>query len=145
MMQSRIETITPAMAKEYLEHNMTNNRRLNTQTVNSYARIMKAGGWNVTHQGIAFDEDGELVDGQHRLQAIIVANIPVTMMVTRGVPRHEGEAFNIDVGLKRSVLNIMQISGVTDEVYTQMQRYVMAYMKWKMPIIRKPEAAEIIA
>lgn len=144
-MESKIMTITPELAKELLENNMPRNRRLSTQTVDSYARIMKAGGWNLTHQGIAFDNDGILVDGQHRLNAVIKANVPVRMMVTTGVEHHDGEAFNIDVGLRRSVLNIMQISGVEDAVYTQMARYIMAYMKWKMPAIRKAEAAEVMA
>ena len=38
-----------------------------------------------THQGIAFDENGVLQDGQHRLCAIVSANKPVDMMVTSGL------------------------------------------------------------
>ena len=35
------------------------------------ARDMKAGHWRLTHQGIAFDPAGVLIDGQHRLWAIV--------------------------------------------------------------------------
>jgi hypothetical protein len=35
----------------------------------------------VTHQGIAFDTQGVLVDGQHRLAAIIEADRPVELTV----------------------------------------------------------------
>ena len=144
-MRSEILKITPEMAKAFLERNMKNNRRVNHDTVKRYARIMKGGGWNLTHQGIAFDENGELIDGQHRLQAIIIANVPVTMMVTYGVPHTDGEAFTIDAGRKRTVQNIMQISGIDDPVYKFVCPYVTSYIKWKIPGQRVAEAAEIIS
>lgn len=144
-MESKIVTITPDMAKAMLEKNMESNRRLNHQTVKRYARIMKAGGWNLTHQGIAFDDKGELIDGQHRLQAIVMANVPITMMVTYGVEHRDGDAFTIDTGTKRTTQNIIQISGITDEVYKNMSSYVSAYMRMKIKTNSSmPEAAEII-
>ena len=106
-MYSKVVEITPEMAREMLEHNMKNNRRVSKETVMRYARIMKAGGWNLTHQGIAFDTNGELIDGQHRLNAIVQANVPVKMLVTYDVEHEQGEAFTIDAGLKRTTLNIM--------------------------------------
>lgn len=143
-MESRIITITPDMAQTMLEKNMENNRRVNHDIVRRYARIMKAGGWNLTHQGIAFDNKGWLIDGQHRLEAIILANVPVTMMVTYGVERAEGEALTIDMGRKRTTLNILQISGITDDVYKTMAGVVHAYMRYKMTGNSNPEPAEII-
>lgn len=144
-MYSKIIEITPKMAKEMLERNMKNNRRVNHETVNRYARIMKAGGWNLTHQGIAFDTDGFLVDGQHRLRAIVQANVPVEMMVTYDVEHHEGEAFTIDAGRRRTTLNIMQISGIDDVVYKNTSSYVTSYLRWKPAGGRKVEATEVIS
>jgi hypothetical protein len=46
---------------------------------------MKGGSWRLTHQGIAFNCDGTLLDGQHRLAAIIESGIAVQMLVARGV------------------------------------------------------------
>lgn len=144
-MNSKIIEITPEMAKEMLERNMKNNRRVSKETVMRYARIMKAGGWNLTHQGIAFDTDGELIDGQHRLHAIVQANVPVKLMVTYGVEHTQGEAFTIDAGLKRTTLNIMQISGIDDIVYRNTSNYISSYIRWKVPGKRTASAAEIIA
>ena len=144
-MRSEVITITPEMAKEMLNKNMLNNRRLNHDIINRYARIMKAGGWNLTHQGIAFDDRGELIDGQHRLNAIVAANVPVKMMVTYDVKHAEGETFTIDVGRKRTLLNIMQISGIDDPVFKNVGPYVSAYLYWKTPTRRKAEPAEVIA
>jgi hypothetical protein len=145
-MESRVLSITPNMAKVMLDKNMKNNRRLNHNTVKRYACIMKAGGWNLTHQGIAFDTLGQLIDGQHRLEAIVMANVPIKMMATYGVEHAYGEAFTIDTGTKRSTQNIMQISGIDDGVYKRMSSFVGAYMRMKIKYnSSQPEAAQIIA
>lgn len=144
-MRSEVINITPEKAKEMLEKNMKNNRNIRHDVVQRYARIMKAGGWNLTHQGIAFDTNGALIDGQHRLNAIIEANVPVEMMVTYDVEHNPGEVLTIDTGRKRTTQNIMQISGIMDEVYRNTSPYVSSYMRWKMPGKRAAEPAEIIA
>src|SRR5438874_11918141 len=79
-MRSRVQTITPKKALEYLEHN-TANRPLSGRTVRDFAQAMRRGEWRVTHQGIAFDTSGALVDGQHRLAAIVEADVPVEVTV----------------------------------------------------------------
>ena len=145
-MESKVITITPDMARDMLAKNMKNNRRLNHETVKRYARIMKAGGWNLTHQGIAFDDKGELIDGQHRLEALVAANVPVTMMVTYNVEHSDGEAFTIDVGARRTTQNIIQISGITDDLYKYMSPYIGTYIRLKARLgCGKAEPAEIIS
>ena len=64
--------------------------------VNHLATLIKNGEFTLTHQGIAFDEDGNLIDGQHRLHAIIKAGIAVKMEVSSGWPR--SNILAIDVG-----------------------------------------------
>lgn len=145
MLVSNVVTVTPEMAREFLGHNIKTNRRKSKETINRYARIMRAGGWNLTHQGIAFDTEGSLIDGQHRLEAIIAANVPVQMMVTYNVEHRDGEAFTIDVGKKRTTRNIIQMSGIEDDVYAYMSGYVAAYMRMKAGYRNQPEAAETIA
>ena len=145
MMRSEVVKITPEIAKNMLERNMKNNRRVSHDVVQRYARIMRGGGWSLTHQGIAFDDKGKLIDGQHRLNAIVQANVPVKMLVTYDVEHAEGEAFTIDAGRRRTIQNIMQISGINDVVFKSVATYVSSYMRWKMPAGRKTEAAEIIA
>jgi len=79
--RTELITITPAMATKWLS-TMKRNRSLSLATVKGLAADMKAGAWKITHQGIGFN-----VDGQHRLSAVIEADIPVTMLVTHGLPR----------------------------------------------------------
>ena len=113
-MKTVIETITPFIAKIYLKAN-TDNRPLRPSHVKTLAYDMKNGHWQVTHQGIAFDDTGRLIDGQHRLHAIVEAGVPVEMSVTRGC---SASAFSIlDRGANRSASDILRWNRrVTDVV-----------------------------
>jgi hypothetical protein len=105
---SRTEDISPEQAKRYLEKN-THNRSVRESVVDRYAAMMQRDQWVVTHQGIAFDDEGNLLDGQHRLMAIVKAARPVSMMVTRGVPSERNNGITIpamdviDCGKSRTV------------------------------------------
>ena len=59
--------ITPDMALRWLETTNTNNRKVSEKHVHRLARDMTDGKWRLTHVGIAFDPNGTLLDGQHRL------------------------------------------------------------------------------
>lgn len=83
-MNIRRELITPEIAKAYLEHN-TKNRSISDPTVDSYAEDMKNGRWcESTGIAISFDTNGVLADGQHRLLAIVKANVPIWSYVCTG-------------------------------------------------------------
>ena len=97
-MRSRVQTITPSRAAGLLAANTTN-RPLSRAVVRSFAEAMRRGDWVVTHQGIAFDVNGVLVDGQHRLAAIIEADLPVAVTVFTDVG--EGAFDVLDTGKRR--------------------------------------------
>ena len=95
------ETITPAKAQEWLKHQHNDQRKLREGWVVTMAMDMESGNWRESHQGIAFDWNGNLLDGQHRLNAIILANVPVKMMVTRDL---DPNTFQVtDAGHSRSL------------------------------------------
>lgn len=83
-MQTRIETITPAIAQRYLD-TMRKNRNLRDHKVSAMVAAIVSGKFHLTHQGIGFHLDGSLVDGQHRLTAIVRSGVAVQMTVTRGL------------------------------------------------------------
>lgn len=85
-MKTQIKTITPEWAAQVLDTRNPNNRKMSERFVERLVRDIKANGWILTHQGIAFDENGDLIDGQHRLEAIRRANKSVSMPVTTGLP-----------------------------------------------------------
>jgi hypothetical protein len=74
--------VTPELAARWLKNNFRN-RSVREDVVSAYARDMANGRWVYTHQGIAFNDRDELIDGQHRLHAVILSGLAaVRMMVT---------------------------------------------------------------
>jgi hypothetical protein len=100
--------VTPQKAAEYLQRN-TGNRPLSKRTVREFAQAMRRGEWRITHQGIAFDTSGALVDGQHRLAAIIEADVPVEITVFTEVP--DGAFDVLDTGKRRNAADVLAIEG----------------------------------
>jgi len=80
-MYTVIMLVGPEQAIKWLEAN-TRNRPLDQKHVDYLGAEMKAGRWKLTHVGIAFDINGVLQDGQHRLWAIVLSGCTVEMNVT---------------------------------------------------------------
>jgi hypothetical protein len=109
--ESNVVTVTPQQARAWLEKN-TRNRKLRERTVDSYATDIRNGDWQASNQGIAFDETGNLIDGQHRLTAIIAANTPVELLVVTGLPAAAQDV--VDRGAMRSVGDQLAIAHGTE-------------------------------
>lgn len=99
-------TITPALALALLERNR-DNRTVSEMQVERYARDMARGQWPLNNQALGFGADGDLYDGQHRLLAVLHAEVAVEMLVVRGMPA-EARA-TIDQGRARSVGDALRI------------------------------------
>ena len=84
-MDLRIETITPEIAREYLEQAI-NNWPVSKATVDAYARIMRDGKWSIAPDAIAFDINGNLINGVHRLKAVIESGTTQEFFVVAGLP-----------------------------------------------------------
>ena len=112
-MQSGIETITPKVASRYLQAN-TGNRPLRRTSVEQLARAMLRNEWRLTHQGIAFSASGRLLDGQHRLQAVVDSGVSVQMVIVRGLP---DDAFMaMDIGNRRTTADVLSADKKVVEV-----------------------------
>lgn len=102
--------VTPELAAELLEHNQLN-RPLSDVHVQRIARLIKAGKWKLNGDSIKISLEGDVLDGQHRLWAIIEAKVPVETVLVRGIAR---EAFaTIDtIRRSRSGADTLAINGV---------------------------------
>lgn len=107
-MITKLTEITPEMAERCLSRN-PQNRTLDMDRVRRYAEEMRRGRWQTTHQGIAFDENGNLIDGQHRLKAIALSGTTVSLNITKGVLREFCPV--IDIGRGKSLSNQAQMLG----------------------------------
>jgi len=73
--------MTPDLASAFITECNTHNRKLVDAHVERLSREMKAGRWLLTHQGIAFTVNRVLLDGQHRLWAVVMSEVTVPMRV----------------------------------------------------------------
>lgn len=117
-MKTTIKEITPQWAASVLQTRNPRNRPISVQFVERLSRDIRCGAFATTHQGIAFDENGDLLDGQHRLAAIVKANKPVLMAVTTGMAsthKLNGVSVNtfelLDSGRKRGVGQMLTMAG----------------------------------
>ena len=103
------ELVTPEIAQKFIE-SMGPNRRVVQKHVDYLAQAMKNGEW-VESAGdpVRFNEQGELIDGQHRLWAIIETGMSFHFNIVRGLPIESMAV--LDTGRSRSLRNFLEIAG----------------------------------
>jgi hypothetical protein len=112
-LSGRWEDIGPDKAFKYLE-TMIRNRRINQIRVDSIERDIRANNWVPDMEPIRFNDEGELIDGQHRLWAVIQSGMTVRAYVVRGFP--DDVIAVIDSGKSRTIADNIGI--FTDLGYT---------------------------
>lgn len=105
----QVVTITPEIAKAWLDVNIENNRNLSKRIVDKYARDMNAGQWLFTGDAIRFDKTGKLIDGQHRLAAVEQSGKAIKSLV---VYNCDSEVMGVlDTGFARRVRDVLHMNG----------------------------------
>lgn len=123
-METVVETITPDKAMKYLEMNV-HNRPVHQKHVEFLVEEIKTGRWKLNGSSIVFNGD-TLIDGQHRLWAVITAGMPIRSIVVRGVD--EGAFATIDTGVTRTGGDVLGIMGEKNPAnLAAAARFVMAY------------------
>lgn len=108
-MKYGIETITPDIAAELLKGNV-NNRSKAVRHVRFLADQMTEGKWKDSGDPIRIAKNGRILDGQHRLSAIIDSGVSLNMLVIRDM---EEEVFDvIDTGKTRSAADVLTIKSI---------------------------------
>lgn len=105
--------VTPEMAKEWLRANETN-RRKRPQAIEDDARDIITGNWAYNGETVKFSWDGFLLDGQHRLEAIVLAGktnpaVLVKTLVVFGLDPESQKT--MDRGIKRTAADMYGMSG----------------------------------
>lgn len=118
----QIVWVDSATALKYLERNL-GNRDYRPRSIARYTTAMLAGEWRLTHQGLAFDVDGRLIDGQHRLWAVVCAanrrpGIKIQFWVSKGWDAENYQT--IDNGVPRVAADLLKESRKVVSVATAM-------------------------
>ncbi len=127
-MEVKVVSVSPEIAKEYLLRNK-NNRPIDRSNVLYYAFEMLEGRWKLTSQTISVDVNGNLLNGQHRLLAVIESDTTQEFLIAYDEPT---ENFGLlDKGKVRStadffhyknVNNYVTISAIVKSLYLINQR-----------------------
>lgn len=108
-MYSSVIQVTPELAARWLEKRHPNQRKLKGNTVGEYAAMMRRGEWQLSPQGVSFSESGFLIDGQHRLAAVVRSGCTVPMYVTFDAPDN---IYILDAGAARTPTDVVGMTGI---------------------------------
>lgn len=102
----RIVNVTPAMAKKWLENNVQN-RSLSEQTVRFLADEMKEDRFRLTNDALTFNTKGELINGQHRLTAVVGTGVTCQFIIFDNAD--DGVKECLDLGRSRSIPDMLKM------------------------------------
>lgn len=106
-----VEIISPESAKQYLARNFETNRKLSPKNVAKHISSMQKGSWLISTDCIGFDTMGRLINGQHRLTAIVQSGTSQPFIVVRNLPIQSAQI--LDLGKKRMMDERLCIAGKT--------------------------------
>lgn len=106
-----IYNVSPEMADAWLGQN-NHNRKLRKAVVSKYARDMSRGLWKFNGEPIQFDSNGDLINGQHRLNAVRESRTTQPFLVVTGLPPEAHES--LDAGAKRTAGDVLTLAGYDD-------------------------------
>jgi hypothetical protein len=107
-MKTQTVDMDPGRATRMLDKGGVN-RALSPGTVSKYARDMKAGRWLQTGEPIIVGDSGQVLDGQHRLRAVVESGVTVSMLLVSGVGQEA--IHSIDTGKPRSAADVLGLLG----------------------------------
>jgi len=122
-------TVTPELAQRLLDRN-PGNRPLrwkgDSRSVEAYARAMLRGEWLLNGEAIIISSDGQLNDGQHRLNGVIESGMAIPMHLTFGVERDSRHT--VDQGAARTPGQVLAMMGEkTYNTLAHALQFVWAY------------------
>lgn len=130
----KLENITPEKAIAYLG-TMSKNRRVKKVLVDRICDDIKTKNFHVTHQGIAFNSAGHLIDGQHRLLAVISAKSSIHAWVYRYDEEDDGT--RVDCGISRDAVDRINIAGgCTSKIQVSVLKRMIAGVEQEPSYVR---------
>ncbi len=113
MIEFKKQLVTPTIAKQYLESNVSN-RRIKTPVLLQYANDMANGKWKEdTGELIKVSKSGIILDGQHRLMAVVKSNKPINFHLAINL---NDDVFDVlDTGSARNATDTFKVKGIKQE------------------------------
>lgn len=80
------ELVTPADADDIMAHHNNRNRPLIETAIKDYSASLVADEWPINGETISFDINGDIVDGQNRIEAVRRTRIAMRTLIVTGLP-----------------------------------------------------------
>ena len=122
-----IELVTVELAILWLEKYNTHNRTVSGKRVSEYANDMKAGRWHFNGESIQFDWNGIMLNGQHRLRAIVESGCPQKFVIVRGL--NPAVQLTMDQGTRRSPADQLLVAGLP--MSKTSAAAIRVYVRWQ--------------
>ncbi len=130
--ESRTVVITPALAEFLLTRN-NHNRPLNKGNANKLALAMSNNEWQYDGTPISFDKYGKLLNGQHRLNGVIISGKSIIFKITSGFS--PSIFATMDVGKVRTGSDVLAIAGIEDyKLIAQTANFVFQFLRGSVSV-----------
>ena len=114
--------INPPEAESILGR-MTGNRAVRQRHSDAMALDMREGRWVDTHEPIAMSVDGNLIDGQHRLAAVVSSGVGQWFWVAVYDTHQTAIGLPIDCGARRSTADLLGLNARVARIANAIYRY----------------------
>ncbi len=137
--------MTVERAKQLLENN-DHNRKITQSRVLEYAKEMTNGLWLYNGESIIVSESGKLLDGQHRLLAIIESGVEIDIELVENVPDSDG---GVDTFLTINTKNRSNVDALTIAGFKDRPQHVAKLMSFKeafnaKKLMQKPSGMKLL-
>lgn len=122
--KAEVVAVTPETAREWLVRN-THNRKISQANVDKLTAAIRRGEWKLNGEAIKIASDGTILDGQHRLLAIVESETAIDTFVITGLPADTQET--MDTGKQRSLADVLSLRG--EKSCTQLASVLTAVLR----------------
>lgn len=110
MIRTQVKTIGPKEAKHLLSLNAENQRPVSQQALSDCIYQIKNDKWCLNGEAIKIGKSGKVIDGQHRLMAVIECDKPIKTLVVDNI--EDEHYITLDSGKSRSNADIFAIEQI---------------------------------
>lgn len=127
---SEVRVITPAMAAEMLKRNTANRKVSRSNVLFLKKQLLDEGKWILNGESIKLAEDGEILDGQHRLIACVESGVNLETVVMLNVPKQSKHT--MDTGRNRAASDVLSFTLPNSKyisLISQAAKFVISFQK----------------
>lgn len=93
-MRIEVEEVSPVRATDWLRTRNICNRSVKPTVVERYKQEMQQGNWHLSDQAISFDVQGNLINGQHRCEAVVRSGVTIKSIVIYDMPEESASVID---------------------------------------------------